>query len=260
MRDRAHVARGPQRGDLAGIDAGRREQRLGRVLGGDAGALEQAPHQREAVRVRPARREGEDRVADLDARAVDDLVALDDPEREAGEVEVVGGVHVGKLGRLAAEQRAAGLPAAVGDALDELGDAIGSEPADGDVVEERGRLGTAAEHVVDAHPDEVDPRIAEAPGRTLQQQLRADAIGAGDDHGIAKAARREQPGEPAEAAEHARRARRGDGCAEPVDDGVGRLERDARVTVGERARLAGHTPTVRSKRSLSLAASPIGTG
>ena len=58
------------------------------------------------------------------------------PSAKPGEVEVVGAVHVGQLGRLAAEQRAAGLAAAVGDALDDVGDALGVEAADRDVVEE----------------------------------------------------------------------------------------------------------------------------
>ena len=43
------------------------------------------------------------------------LVALDRADAEAGEVVVALGVHARHFGRLAADQRAAGLPAALGD-------------------------------------------------------------------------------------------------------------------------------------------------
>ena len=190
-------------------------------------------------------------------------VALDDAEREAREVEVVGAVHVGELGGLAAEQRAARLAAAVGDALDHVGDALGVEPPDGDVVEEQHRLGAAGEHVVDAHRHEVDARVAQTAGLALQQELRADAVGAGDQHGIAIAARRDEAGEAAEVAEHARRARRGDRAAHAVDDRRRRLaarRRPARRTAA-RGRRSCARGLALSKRSLSAStASGTGTG
>ncbi len=62
----------------------------------------------------------------------------------------------GMLGRLAADQRAAGLLAAGGDALDHVGRDVDVELAAGEVVEEEQRLGALHEDVVDAHRDEVD--------------------------------------------------------------------------------------------------------
>ena len=67
------------------------------------------------------------------------------------------------LGRLAADERAAGLAAARRDAADEAGDGLRVEPADGDVVEEGERLGAAADDVVGAHRDEVDADRVPAP-------------------------------------------------------------------------------------------------
>ncbi len=190
-----------------------------------------------------------------------DAVALDDAEREAREVDVVGAVHVGQLGGLAAEQRAAGLAAAVRDALDDVGDALGVEPADGDVVEEQHRIGAGGDHVVDAHRHEIDARVAQPPGLALQHQLRADAVGARDEHRIAIAARRDEAGEAAEVAEHARRARRGDRVAHAVDDGIGRVQRDTGLGVGQRLGAAHARAGSRSKRSLSApTASGTGTG
>ena len=48
-----------------------------------------------------------------------ELAALDGADREAGEVVVAAVVHARHLGRLAADQRAAGLAAALGDAGDD---------------------------------------------------------------------------------------------------------------------------------------------
>jgi hypothetical protein len=67
------------------------------------------------------------------------------------------------LRRLAADERAAGIAAAGGDATHQAGDGLGIQPADGDVVEERERLGAAADHVVRAHRDEIDADRVPAP-------------------------------------------------------------------------------------------------
>ena len=91
-------------------------------------------------------------------------VALDDADGEADEVELAGLHGAGVLGHLAADQRAAGLAAALGDARDELLDVVGVELADGDVVEEEQRLGALADEVVDAHGDEVDADGVEPAG------------------------------------------------------------------------------------------------
>ena len=109
-----------QRRHLGRVDARRREQVAGRVARRVV-ALEQAPDQREAVGVRAARGQADDRVADRDdARAVDDAVcARRSPTQKPARSMSSSAVHAGQLGGLAAEQRAAGLAAAVGDALDE---------------------------------------------------------------------------------------------------------------------------------------------
>ena len=59
--------------------------------------------------------EPEDDVAGRDARAGQHLGPLDRADAEAGEVIVAGGIHAGHFGGLAADQRAAGLAAALGD-------------------------------------------------------------------------------------------------------------------------------------------------
>ena len=59
------------------------------------------------------------------------------------------------FGRLAAEQRAPGLDATIGDSLDQLCDDLGHNLADGDVVLEEQRFGTADDEVVDHHRHEI---------------------------------------------------------------------------------------------------------
>jgi hypothetical protein len=195
--------------------------------------------------------------------AVDDRVALDDAERESRQVEIVGAVHVRQLGGLAPEQRAPRLAAARRHALDDVRHAPGLESPDRDVVEEQDRIGAAREHVVDAHADEIDAGVMQAARFALQQELRAHAVRAGDEHGVAIAARGDEAGEATEITEHARRARRPDGTAHALDDGVRRLQRDPRLRVRKRLGSAARAHAragSRSKRNLPAASSGTGTG
>ena len=90
----------------------------------------------------------DDVVPSGDGRAVDQPVALDDPDAGGGEVELALVIHP-RLGRLAADQRDARFAADLGGALDEVGDLFEVEAAR-DVVEQDQRVGAARDHVVDA--------------------------------------------------------------------------------------------------------------
>ena len=136
------------------------------------------PHQRVAVRVEPRRRQAEQPSPGRMVAPVHAGGRLDDADAEPGQVVLAVGVEAGQLGGLAADQRAAGLLAAVGDAGDHpLGDAD-VELAGGEVVEEEQRLGAGHGHVVDAHRDQVDADRVVAPGQERELQLGADAVGA----------------------------------------------------------------------------------
>ena len=78
---------------------------------------------------------------------------------------------------LAAHQRAAGLDARLGDALDDGRDPLGDHPAGGDVVGQEQRLGTAHDEVVDQHPDQVEPDRVVLVERLRDRHLGADAVG-----------------------------------------------------------------------------------
>ena len=67
------------------------------------------------------------------------LQSVHETDGEAGQIVVVGRHHAGVLGRLAADEGAAGLHAALGDAGDDGRDLFGHVLSDGDVVEEKRR-------------------------------------------------------------------------------------------------------------------------
>ena len=97
-------------------------------------------------------------VSRLDPAAVDDGALLDHAHREAGQVEVAFLVEVGHLGGLAAQQGAAGLPAAFGNAFDQRGGLFGLELAHGEVIEEEEGAGAGDQQIVHRHGDQVDAR------------------------------------------------------------------------------------------------------
>ena len=131
------------------------------------------------------------------------VVGLDDADAGGRDVVVIGRHQAGMLGRLAAQQRAAGHHAAVGDAGHQFADPLGHRAADRDVVLQEQRFGTAHHEVVDDHRDEVDPDGVVLVHRLGDGQLGADAVGRGRQHRLAiAAAQREQPGESAETAAH----------------------------------------------------------
>jgi hypothetical protein len=68
--------------------------------------------------------------------SVDPLVRLDDADAEPGEIELARLHQPGCSAVSPADERAAGLAAAVGDPADELGDLLGSSMPTGHVVEE----------------------------------------------------------------------------------------------------------------------------
>ena len=112
------------------------------------------------------------------------LAALDRADAEAGEVVVARGIHARHFGRLAADQRAAGLPAALGDRRDDpLGDAV-VELAGREIVEEEQRLGALHDQVVGAHRDQVDADAVMPSGLDRELELGADPVIGGDQQRI----------------------------------------------------------------------------
>ena len=196
------------------VDFRRREQRLaeGRTAErldrrAQVGVLhvEHAAHEGEAVGMYTARRESEDHVARSDGGIVQNFVPVHDADGEAREIVFVHGVEARHLGGLAADERGAGLHAALRHAGDDGSDALRDVLAAGNVVEEEQGLCAAADDVVDAHGDTVDADGVVLVHLKRELQLGADAVRAGDEHRLCDAGQVEgkQPAESADAAEHA---------------------------------------------------------
>ncbi len=91
-------------------------------------------------------------------------VTLDRADGESGEIEVLACIHAGHFGGLAADQRRAGLAAALGDARDDSRPGLRVELPGGEIIEEEQRLRPLDDEVVDAHGDQVDADRVENPG------------------------------------------------------------------------------------------------
>ena len=133
--------------------------------------------------------------------------ALDRADGKAGEIVVARRIDPRHLGGLAADQRAARLLAAFGDAADHRLGHAEIELAGGEIVEKEQRLGALHDDVVDVHGDEVDADAVMNAGLDGELELGADAVGGGDQHRVLEAASLEveQAAEAADAAEHALR-------------------------------------------------------
>src|SRR2546421_3332032 len=146
--------------------------------------VEYSSYERIAVGMRPAGSEPEDHIARYDGAAIDDAILLDHADAEPGEVVFARRIHAGHLGRLAADQRAAGEFAAARNALDDLRGDLRIEFAAGEIVEKEQRLGALYEHVVGAHRYKIDADGVVAAEGEGELQLSAHAIRARDQYGV----------------------------------------------------------------------------
>ena len=195
--------------------------------------LEQVADEAEAVAVDAGGVDADEDVALLDQLRAPELVALGDADGEAGHVEVAVRELPRVLGGLAAEQDALGAHAALVDAGDDVGDLLGHDLADDEVVEEEERHGAAGGDVVDAHRDEVDADGVEPAHAARDLDLGAHAVGAGHEHRVLEARQAHGAAEPAEAAEDERVLRALEPLLHELDGAVARLDVDAGLLVRE---------------------------
>ena len=208
-----------------------------------------------AVGVQAAGLHRDDDVAGTDAAGAEELAGLHDTGGGARDVVVVGIEQAGVLGGLAADERAAGDHAGLGDALDDRRDALGHHPTAGDVVGHEERLGAAHDEVVDDHADEVEADGVVDVHHLRDGDLGADAVGRGGEERALVAGQRggvEEAGEATEAADHLGTAGLLHPALHQVDRPVGRLDRDPGGGVGPRSGcsgLVGHTELLGWRRA-----------
>ena len=130
---------------------------------------------------------------------IDDPLALDDADDEAGDVVFAVGVEAGHLRGLAADQRAAVLAAGARHAADDLLGDLRRQASGREIVEKEQRLGALHEDVVDAVVDQIGADRVVTAGHEGDLQLRADAVGARHEHGSRNwpgASRNRPPNDP----------------------------------------------------------------
>ena len=189
-------------------------------------------------------RQADHEIARLQPLARQQSPPLRRADREAREIEISLRVEARHFRGLAADQRAAGFDAGVGDALHYRGALGGIEPAGREIVEEEQRLGALDDDVVDAHRDEIDADRIENSALDRDSELGADPVVGRDQHGIdeARGLQVEQAAETADLGVRARPTRRAHQRLDRLDHGVSRIDIDAGIGVGERVGtgLAGH--------------------
>jgi len=128
--------------------------------------------------VQPVGRNADHDVACADVTARQELGLLAHADHEARKIVLARQVHAGHLCGLAAQERAAGEPAAFGDAFHHARRLLDVELRGREVVEEEQRPRAGGHDVVRRHRDEIDPDRVMTVGRERDLELGADAIGA----------------------------------------------------------------------------------
>jgi hypothetical protein len=190
------MARADQRQQRANVDAGGGHQRVdeegrlvedGRAVQFPALVGGEAADEAVAVAVDARRGEAEDHVSGDNLVSGQHLIALDRADAEAGEVIVAIAIHARHFGGLAADQRAAGLAAALGDAGDHGGGDSIVEFAGGIIVEKEERLRALHDKIVDAHGDEIDADRVMFAAVDGEFELGTDTVIGGDEQRIGEA-------------------------------------------------------------------------
>jgi hypothetical protein len=173
-------------------------------------------------------------VAGFERAAIDDLVFVDHADAEAGQVVLALGVEAGQLGGFAADEGAAGLLAAVGDARDDLLGDADFQVAGGEVVEEEQGLGAAHDQVVGVHGHQVDAHGVVLVQHERELELGAHAVGARHQQRVLVAlGQAAQAGEAAQVGQHLGAHGALDVALDALDQGVARVDVDTGVAVGK---------------------------
>src|SRR5699024_3661242 len=128
------------------------------------------------------------------------LISLDHADGGGGDI-VVARLHDTRvLGGFPTEQCCAGLDTTLGDAGDDLGDVLGNNLADGDVVLQEQRLSATADQIIDAHGDQVDADGVVLVHHLGDNELGAHAVGTRGQDRLPVLTQLEQSGETTEVA------------------------------------------------------------
>ena len=182
--------------------------------------------------MRAARCDAKHDITGGDRLPIDDRVLLYYAHGKSGEIVFAGGVHTRHFGGLAADQRTIRTFAAVRNSFDDRRRDVDVEPATREIVEEEQRLRTLDQDVVHAHRHEIDAHRVVPIERERKLQLRADAVGAGDEHRMTiTLAEVEQRTEAADSSEDFGPQRTFRERLDPLDQRVAGIDVDAGLDV-----------------------------
>ena len=129
-----------------------------------------------------AGRDADERVARFDFLAVDDLLFIDDADREPRDVVFAVGVKPGHLRRFPADERAARLTAAFRHTRHDGCDCFGGKFARCEIIEEKEGFCALAHDVVHAHGDRIDADRIVLVCEEGVFELGTHAVGTRDQH------------------------------------------------------------------------------
>ena len=144
--------------------------------------VEHLPHQGETIGMNTGGRQRDHYVPGFHGLVVNDLSPVHNTRGITGQVIFLFRHHPGMLRRFAADQRAAGLDAAVADALDDLLDPLGNVLSAGNIVQEEQGFGAAADDIIHTHGHTVNSDGVMLVHQQGDLQLGAHAVGAGYQH------------------------------------------------------------------------------
>ena len=176
-----------------------------------------APRQREAVRLEPVGREADDHVARADGLARDELRLLDAADDRADEIVLADRIEPRHLGGLAAEERHLVLLARLAKPGDDGLELRRIDLRRADVVHEEERHRALHEDVVHAVVDDVLPDRVVLVHHRRHLELRADAVRGRDEDHVLPLRDLVKPAERADSPDHVRRLRRRDHLLDRAD-------------------------------------------
>ena len=143
-------------------------------------------------------------IAGNDAPAVQQPAPLHNPDHKAGQIKIGVGINARQLRRFAANQRAAGFPAAPDDAPHQHLQPVFVKGGERNIVQKEQGTRAFRQNVVDIQRHQVLPHAFKMPDLGGDFQLGAYAVGAGDQHRLRKPGQGEQAGETAAAVQRLR--------------------------------------------------------
>ena len=172
---------------------------------------------RKAVRLESARGEAENHVPGADRLARDELRLGDAADDRADEIVLARRIEARHFGGLAAEERHLVLLAGLAETGNDRLELLGVDFRRADVVHEEKRLGALHEDVVHAVVDDVLPDRVVLVHHRGHLQLRADAVGRGNENHVLALRDLVEPPERADVADDVRRLRRSDHLLDGAD-------------------------------------------